>query len=186
MNGRVIFMLEEPSMKAFLEGFLPRFFPELDFTCVPHGGKSDLEKSIPRKLRAFREPGVRFVVLRDNDGADCRVVKQRLVELCRQGGRPDALVRIVCQELEAWYLGDPEALIQVFERDAKLMKNKFRGWSHPDQVSAPSRVFEQQLPEFTKNGAARAMGQRLHPDRNRSPSFQAFVTGLSNLLAQPG
>ena len=58
--NRVVFLLEEYSMKALLDGLLPRLFPDLLFQCVPHDGKGDLEKSIPRKLRAWREPGVRF------------------------------------------------------------------------------------------------------------------------------
>lgn len=54
MTGRVIFLLEEPSMKAFLLEFLPRLIPgwqhEIDFLLIPHQGKSDLDKSIPKKL----------------------------------------------------------------------------------------------------------------------------------------
>jgi len=32
---------------------------------------------------------VRFVVVRDNDGGDCRSLKGKLVSLCDQGGRPE-------------------------------------------------------------------------------------------------
>ena len=35
---RVIFLLEEPSMKTFLDTLLPRVFPDLLFQCVPHVG----------------------------------------------------------------------------------------------------------------------------------------------------
>ena len=65
--SRAVFLLEELSMKTLLEGLLPRIVPGMKFLCVPHEGKLDLEKSVPKKLRAWREPGVRFVVLRDND-----------------------------------------------------------------------------------------------------------------------
>ena len=75
MAGRLVFLLEEPSMKRLLEGLLPRLMPGLvaghHFVCVPHEGKSDLDRSIPRKLSAWQIPGDRFVVVRDNDGADC-------------------------------------------------------------------------------------------------------------------
>lgn len=40
--GRIVFLLEEPSMQALLEGLLPRLFPQLRFLCVPHDGKTDL------------------------------------------------------------------------------------------------------------------------------------------------
>ena len=65
--NRIVFLLEEDSMKILLEGLLPRLFPGLQFLCIPHEGKQDLEKSIPRKLRAWREPGVRFSVVRPSD-----------------------------------------------------------------------------------------------------------------------
>ena len=51
---RIIFLLEEYSMKVLLDGLLPRLVPGLQFLCVPHEGKQDLEKSVPRKLRASR------------------------------------------------------------------------------------------------------------------------------------
>ena len=47
--SRLVFLLEEPSMKAFLEEFLPRLMPGFDFLCLSHEGKQDLEKSIDRK-----------------------------------------------------------------------------------------------------------------------------------------
>ena len=88
-------------MQVLLDGLLPRLFPDLPFLCVPHKGKRDLERSIPRKLRAWREPGVRFAVIRDNDGGDCEQLKAKLKQLCNQNGRADTLIRIACQELEA-------------------------------------------------------------------------------------
>ena len=74
MAGRLVFLLEEPSMKRLLEGLLPRLMPGWvaghHFVCVPHEGKSDLDRSIPRKLSAWQIQGDSFVVVLDNDGAD--------------------------------------------------------------------------------------------------------------------
>jgi len=103
-------------MKVLLDLLLPRLVPSLQFLCLPHAGKSDLEKSLVTKLRGWREPGVRFVVVRDNDGGDCLTLKEKLAELCRSAGRPDTLVRIACQELEAWYFGDLAAVGEAFGR----------------------------------------------------------------------
>ena len=111
---KLVFLVEESSMADLLDDLLPRLLPALRFQCIPHDGKQELERSIPRKLRAWREPGVRFVVARDQDSGDCRQIKARLAELCRNAGRTDALVRVVCRELEAWYIGDPEALARAF------------------------------------------------------------------------
>ena len=48
----IVFLLEEKSMKALLDIVLPRILPpDVDFYTVPHEGKSDLQKSIPQKLK---------------------------------------------------------------------------------------------------------------------------------------
>ena len=52
---KLIFLLEELSMKYLLLELLPRILPEnVEFQIIPHNGKRDLEKSIPRKLRGWR------------------------------------------------------------------------------------------------------------------------------------
>lgn len=51
--SRLVLLLEEESMRVLLDGLLPRLFPGLPFECVPHDG-TDLERSIPRKLRGWR------------------------------------------------------------------------------------------------------------------------------------
>jgi hypothetical protein len=185
--SRIVFLLEEYSMKVLLDGLLPRLFPNLPFLCVPHEGKHDLEKSIPRKLRAWREPGVRFCVIRDADGADCVELKQKLVALCEQGGRNDALVRIACQELEAWYLGAPGALADAYG-DERLRgiatKARFRD---PDAIVQPAAALTELVPEFQKVSGARNMA-RVLPSENGSRSFQVLTAGLvrlSELLDDP-
>ena len=105
-------------MAVLLEDLLPRIYPDLRFLCISHQGKQDLEKSIPRKLRAWQEPGVRFVIVRDKDEGDCRRVKAALYSLCQAGRREDSLIRIACHELEAWYLGDTEALATAFGNES--------------------------------------------------------------------
>lgn len=55
--SRIVFLLEEPSMKVLLNGLLPRIFPEMQFVCIPHSGKSDLEKSIPPQTQGLERAG---------------------------------------------------------------------------------------------------------------------------------
>ncbi len=112
---RLVFLLEEQSMKALLQGLLPRLLPEgTPFLLIAHEGKTDLEKSVPIKLRAWQRPEDRFVIVRDQDSADCVEVKERLKKVCRTAGRPEALVRIACRELESWYLADLAALDRAY------------------------------------------------------------------------
>lgn len=81
--ARIVFLLEERSMVELLRGVLPKVFPgwveNQHWIAVPHNGKSDLEASVPRKLRAWNVPEDRFVIMRDNDGEDCSIHKQRLM-----------------------------------------------------------------------------------------------------------
>jgi hypothetical protein len=177
--SRLVFLLEEYSMKVLLEALLPRVFPAISFLCVPHEGKQDLERSIPRKLQAWREPGARFIVVRDNDAGDCLALKRRLVGLCT--ARPDTVVRIACQELEAWYLGDPAALAEAFG-DAKLAGTGQRArFRDPDAVVQPARALVELVPSFQKVSGARLLGPLLDPARNRSGSFRALMDAVQRL-----
>lgn len=183
---RLVFLLEEYSMKVLLDGLLPRLLPNVAFLCVPHEGKQDLEKSIPRKLRAWREPGVRFVVVRDNDGGDCRALKASLTEACRVSGREDTLVRIACQELEAWYLGDPDALADVYADEALRNLTRQARYRDPDAVQQPGEALAALVPAFQKVSGARAMAPLLSQARNASRSFQVFVAGVRRLAENTG
>ena len=184
--NRVVFLLEEASMRDLLNGLLPRLYPDLTFLCLAHEGKSDLEKSIPRKLRAWREPGVRFVVLRDNDGDDCLRLKQRLMQSCRAAGRPDTVVRIACQELEAWYLGEPDALADAFEIEKLREIGRNARFRDPDAVQQPSKALRRLVPGFRKVNGARTMASYLSRERNRSGSFQVLLSGLDRVYAEIG
>lgn len=176
---KLVFLVEENSMRDTLNGLLPRVLPSgVTWQCIPHEGKSDLEKSIPRKLRAWNEPGVRFVILRDQDSADCQQVKKHLVELCRQGGKKDVLVRVVCRELESWFLGDFQAVETAMNVEGLTPlygKAKFR---QPDDVQAPFEEIKKLIPLYQKGSGARAIAPHLEPSRNRSKSFQVFISGL--------
>jgi len=180
--ARLVFLVEEKSMKVLLDGLIPRAFPSTEFICVPHEGKQDLEKSIPRKLKAWREPGARFVVVRDNDNGDCRALKARLVGLCADTGRTDVLVRIACQELEAWYLGDPDALAVAFEDESLRALGRRERFRDPDAVVGASEALAQAVPAFHKVSGARVMARHLNLTENRSGSFRAFMAGLRRLV----
>ena len=190
MQGRMIFLLEEPSMKTLLEWLLPRLFPGMvageHFLCIKHEGKSDLDASIPRKLQAWRIPNDRFVILRDNDNAACVDLKARFVRLCQQSGRPDTLIRLVCQELESWYIGDLSALAEAYG-DSKLSSPALqKRFVDPDAWQKPSAELARLIPGFQKGSAARAMAESLVADRNTSTSFRFFVNGVRCLAGEMG
>jgi len=179
--SRIVFLVEERSMAEFLKIWVARTYPTVPFLCVPHEGKSDLRKSIPRKLKAWHEPGVRFVVIIDNDNRNCEELKTELLASCATSGRDDTLVRIACQELEAWYLGDPEALGAAFgdsELPDRLRKARFR---HPDALPRPSDELARLVPAFQKVSGARAVAVHIDRTRNRSVSFKIFATSIDQI-----
>ena len=181
MTAQVVFLLEEPSMREFLNGLLPRMTPNLSFVLIAHEGKSDLEQSLPKKLRAWRTPGARFVVVRDQDSADCKQIKERLAALATDAGKADTIVRIACRELEAWLLGDPVGLARALGRrelDGIGTKEKFRD---PDHLGSPSTELEHLLGSYSKTAGARAAGLHLHWETNSSRSFRGFVAAIQRL-----
>lgn len=182
--NRVVFLLEDASLRDLLVGLLPRLYPNMVFEYLVHEGKNDLDKSIPRKLRAWREPGVRFVILRDNDGGDCVRLKSRLLQICRQAGRADTLVRIVCRQLEAWYLGEPEAMAEAFNNERLRGIGRRARFRDPDSLQQPSEALRRLVPGFRKVSGAKAIAGLLTRERNSSKSFQVLLSGLDRLYAE--
>jgi hypothetical protein len=179
--SRVVFLVEEPSMAEFLRVWLVREHSNLQFLCVPHEGKRDLLQSIPRKLQAWQEPGTRFVVIIDNDNRNCEELKTEILASCRRSGRDDALIRIACQELEAWYLGDPEALAAAFEEPKLLKRLRRAKFRDPDALQRPSGELARLVPAFQKVSGARAVAAHIDRARNRSTSFQVFAAGIDQI-----
>jgi Domain of unknown function (DUF4276) len=181
--GELVFLLEEPSAKALLEGLLPRILPEgWRYRFIVFQGKQDLEKGMLRKLRAWKTPGARFVVLRDQDSGDCNVVKDRLVERCVEAKRPETLVRVACRELEAWIVGDLAAFSAEFARPRALKDQDKAKFVDPDLLSNPVADLRTFFPGDQKLDGARRMGRRLDPNSNRSTSFKVFCDGVLRVV----
>jgi hypothetical protein len=172
-------------MKELLDGMLPRIFPNLQFLCIAYDGKQDLDHSIRPQLRDWRTPGDCFVIVRDNDGGDCFALKQRIRQLCQGTGHDDALVRIVCQELEAWYLGQPDALADAFgDAGLRNIRNRPR-FRDPDSRPKPSKDISSLYPAFQKVDGARRMAAHLTREGNHSHSFNVFMEGIAGLFPEP-
>ncbi len=178
----LVFLLEEESMKALLDVLLPEILPEgIDFICIPHEGKQDLEKSVPRKLRAWQTPGTSFVIVRDKDKADCLEVKKHLVDLCIQAGRSDCLVRIACHELESWFLGDLAAVEKAFNINKLSGQQQNRKYKDPDKLANASEELEKLVKGYRKVSGAKKIAFHMSIDRNSSHSFNCFVQGVRGL-----
>lgn len=182
---KLIFLLEEPSMKYLLDELLPRILPaEVTFQTIPHQGKRDLEKSIPRKLRGWQEPGdIRFVILHDQDTKDCVALKQELLQLCAVTARP-CLVRIACQEMEAWYFGDIDALCSAYDRPKLRNVTGKKRFRVPDMIPNPKEELYKLIPEHQQISGAKRVAPHMDIERNISDSFQQFVCGVRRIACQ--
>ena len=183
--SRVIFLLEEQSMKELLDRMLPRIFPSLQILCIPHEGKADLDSHIRSKLSSWRIPGDSFIIVRDNDDGDCIALKQRLRDLCQQTGHDDAIIRIVCQELEAWYLGQPDAMAKAFGDEKLRDIGKMPRFRNPDTRKNPSQDVEKLCKGFQKINGARRIADYLTREGNHSHSFKVFLDGVEQLYRTP-
>lgn len=178
----IIFLLEERSMKEALDCLLPKILPEnVSFKTIPHSGKSDLQQSIPRKLKAWNVPETKFVIVQDQDSADCIDLKNHLLDLARPAGR-DVLVRIACRELESWYFGDLNAVSQAYGKDVRGLSEK-KKYRIPDQIGNPKEELRRLFPQHQQISGARKISPYMSIDANTSKSFQCFVSGIRKLAA---
>lgn len=196
------FIVEEPSMEAFLRTLLPRLLGDTPFAIYPFQSKAELLRRLPDRLRgyaAWLPESHRIVIMVDRDNDDCRQLKQQLEKACqaaglftrnrRNGEQFVVINRIVVEELEAWYFGDWDAVCAAYPRVSKTTP-KQREFRNTDEIQGGTwEAFERvvQKAGYFKTGlrkteVARAIAQYMEPERNRSYSFQVWRSALQDLL----
>ena len=185
MSYDLIFLLEEPSIKNVLEAILPQLIPDnISYICISHQGKQDLAKSIPTKIKAFKfNPATQFVIVHDQDSHDCQALKAKLLKLCQQAGKPDTMIRIICHELESWFLGDLAAVEKAFNLtvDSLSKKQTTKKFRNPDVLNNAKQELKKLVPAYYPGTHSKAIASYLSLNANKSPSFQIFCTGISKI-----
>ncbi len=180
MNQAVI-MVEEESIEVVTRIIVKRLKIEDQIRIIPHDGKKDLEKSFPRKIANWQNPQrVRFVICRDNDGGDCTILKQRLKSLLPPTTQHEFKLRLVMNELEAWYLGDLEALqsaglITPGFVDQNRNKRNFRS---PEGLQNAKQEFRKLVKTKGQIALARAIAPHLELNNERCLSFKHFISAI--------
>ncbi len=181
----IVILCEERSMRDTLAILFARYYPSLlegiHWQIVFFQGKADLEKNFARKMRAWSHGSPHFIVLRDNDGSDCAVLKNRLMLQAETSGKPFH-VRLVCQELESWFLGDliaVEAAFPASQASKQLNTAKYRD---PDRLTNASEELARLTQVYGKTSKAKAISPHLDIERNLSHSFRLLFSTLSTLL----
>ncbi len=185
--GRIEILVEEASMEECLRNLLPRLVPvhwKLDenYFIRKHQGKSDLKKSIRAKIPVFahfHDP-VSVIILHDQDSADCKLLKEEIRQICGQYNR-QLLIRIVCRELESWYLGDLNAIELAYPKfKSKTYKNRAT-LRNPDNLNAKDYL-KSILPEYREISSSREISKHLDVKSNNSESFKQFVMGVERVF----
>ena len=186
----LVFFLEEESAKALLEGLLPRLVPPespIHPRFVVFEGKRDLDRQLEKKLRGYLNPRARFIVVRDQDRADCREVKRSLVTICRRAGRPSTKVRIACRELEAFYLGDLQAVESALGVRGLAAKQNLPRFRNPDQLQSPSlELVKLTSRRYHKVAGSRAIAPHLNLQRPGSHSFRHLLQAIRASVGESG
>lgn len=202
---RIEFLVEEQSAEEALKHLLPRLIGErAQWKLINLGSKYKLLKALPQRMAAYRRridqgEDLRVVVLVDRDHDDCATLKRQLEDAARgakmatksaplASGRFLVVNRIVIEELESWFIGDPAALRRAFTSLPAIDANKgiFRNPDNGSSWEALHRFLKKHgiyKSSYPKIDAARRIAPKLDVTANRSRSFQVFVRGVEALLA---
>jgi hypothetical protein len=199
----VEFLVEEPSAEAALRNLAPKILRLGDtFDVHPFQNKHELLHRLPNRLKGYSywlPEDWRIVVLVDQDSDNCQQLKAQLEGAARRAGLVTksssrqgqdfrVLNRVVVEELESWFFGDPEAVVSAYPcvrppfaaaaryRDPDSIKGGT--WEALERVLQKAGYYRSGLPKIA---AARLISARMNPDRNRSRSFGAFRNGLIRL-----
>ncbi len=213
MNIEVL--TEDSSGKALLDHLLPKLMGPLNephhWRIINSGGvgrippgmrdgdprKRTLLNKLPGMLRSYgRQENIdAVVVVLDADKNNCvtlLVELQSLAVACGAAGK--TMFRLAIEETEAWYFGDPDALLAAYPKARKAVLRRYRQdticgtWEmladavHPGGLAVVGKPGSPR-PGDLKHEWANRIGPLMNPDANRSPSFGKLRDGLRRLVA---
>jgi hypothetical protein len=210
-------LVEDQSGKVILEKILPRL---LGPKGQPHSWRTHAffgVGSIPKDIRHHHDPR-KYMLLNDlprflagfgkaqrdvpqaavlvvvgSDTKDCKVFKSELVAILRAcKPAPKTLIRIAMEEMEAWLMGDREAIRKAYPRakdrvlEAYVQDSICGTWEALADAIYPggARYLNEAgypLIGITKCQWAEAIAPHMDLSRNVSSSFRVFCAGLSTL-----
>ena len=165
-------------------------------------GTSDPKRRIlldrlPRLLTGYgtslRDFPAAVVVVVDLDNRDCVDFKREMVDVLDAcDPKPTALFRIAIEEIEAWLLGDSDAIRSAYPRAREQVLNGYvqdsvcGTWEtladaiHPGGSQRLKKVGYPHVGQVKCEWATN-IARHLNPERNHSRSFQVFRDGLRSL-----
>lgn len=190
MNQLHIFV-EELSVKRVLDTLAPKLLPEGTVVRIyAHQGKQDLEKALHSTVPSISKiPGARIIISRDQDTGDCLSIKSKIEAIVRSKISCPYKIRIICTELESWFLGDLKALEKAFTRfKADSIEGKVE-LRQVDRIVKPSDYLLRVIPEYAKSHYLPKVenANRIAPfmsiHKNRSTSYTHMLAAIQDLMA---
>ena len=196
-------LLEEPSAEEALRHLLPKIINgRARLKLINMRNKSRLLQELPSRLRGYTMrihagEDLRIMVLVDRDDDDCRNLKATLERVTREAGlstksssqengKFHVVNRLAIEELEAWFIGDIDALKQAFSslRGVNFpasFQNPDNGgtWERLHRFLRTNGIYRSSYPKIE---AARKISLYMQFAHNRSKSFQHFCHGIESLL----
>lgn len=202
---RLVVFVEGLSDKELLDNFLPRLFPGLQsdrvvpkneestslpywgirLECIVFGDKRELLEGTESKLKGWRVPNSAFIIFCDQDGDDCKRLKEKLETICKSAEKQLISVRIACNELESWYFGNLSAVELALDLPNESL-NQSR-YFDPDSILKPSEELAKITNgKYRKTSGSRNIGKNLstNMDENFSKSFKNFVEVSQKIMDQ--
>lgn len=193
------FLVEDATTEALLNGVLPCICEgKITFQVYSFNGKPDLLRKLSSRLNGYASwlpADYRIVIVLDRDDDDCLHLKATIEEMARRASLRlttdlsprdwQVLIRIAIEEIEAWLLGDMDAIRAAYPRIPSSLgkRQKFRD---PDNVKGGTwEALEQALQKagyfssgLRKIEFARAVAKHMNPISNQSRSFQCLFKAL--------
>lgn len=159
--------------------------------------KRILLDQLPKLLRGYgKTPGIDAVVIvLDADKRDCTAFLAELKAAANACNPiPHTLFRLAIEEIEAWYLGDQEALLQAYPRAKRDVIGRYvqdsvcGTWElladavHSGGYAAIKKA-GWPLPGQMKHEWAKKIGPLMDLERNISPSFRKLRDGMRLLVS---
>lgn len=184
--NELVFCLEELSAQRFLESLLVRINTEnVPVRYLVFEGKQDLELQLARKMKGYRNPNAIFIVMRDQDASpDCAEIKQNLIDICLAVERDNAIVRIACRELEAFYWGDLSAVETALGLKGLTKLSRRSRFRNSDKIPNPSRELRKVTNGvYQKVSGSGEIGKYISITNIGSTSFRVLYQSIMNALS---
>jgi Domain of unknown function (DUF4276) len=180
---------EEPSAKNVFDEILPKLLPQgFSFRVYPHQGKQDLKRALQNTIPTISKiPGSRILITRDQDAANCVEVKDDILATLNNKCSCPFFVRIVCKELESWFLGDLDAVNKAYPRFKPSNYSGRADLRHVDKIVSPNKFLLRIIPEYSKREtlpkleASSKIAPYLDIGNNKSESFNQTVNAIRQL-----